>query len=258
VPKTTALSHDGACTPPNPRPFPYADYLAAQKALGKAIAGQHFYATITGKSGMGKTSLVNDLPLDRERHRFQLIYLTAAQASLPGIARVLALRLHIAPRRSFLECAHLITEAIAAQGSHLVLWLDEADRLEPETIAALRLLAESDVRCGQAFSLVLTGMPTLSALLDLPALFALRRRLALRLTLSGLRRDELDAFLLHRFGQPAAGRVPGHFKAELFERTQAVPALIDRAIQVTLDASPKGNGDLDAEQTRAILDTFGL
>ena len=256
MPRTPPSPHD--TQHPNPRPFPYADYLAAQKALGKAITGQHFYATITGKSGMGKTSLVNDLPLDRERHRFQLIYLTAAQASLPGIARVMALRLHITPRRSFLECAHLLTEAIAAQGSHLVLWLDEAERLDPDTLCALRLLAESDAPRGQAFSLVLSGMPSLSSLLDIPALFPFKRRLALRLFLGGLRRDELDAFLLHRFGQPTAGRILAHFKDELFERTQAAPALIDRAIQATLDTSPKGNGDLDAEQTRTVLDTLGL
>jgi type II secretory pathway predicted ATPase ExeA len=256
MPRAPSSAHD--TQNPNPRPFPYGDYLAAQKALGKAITGPHFYATITGKSGMGKTSLVNDLPLDRERHRFQLIYLTAAQATLPGIARVMALRLHIIPRRSFLECAHLITEAIAAQCSHLVLWLDEAERLDPDTLCALRLLAESDAQRGQAFSLVLSGMPELSSLLDIPALFSFRRRLCLRLFLGGLCRDELDAFLLHRFGQPTAARIPAHFRDELFERTQATPALISSALQATLDASPRGTGDLDAEQTRAFLDALGV
>jgi type II secretory pathway predicted ATPase ExeA len=71
------------------------------------------------------------------------------------------------------------------------------------------------------------------AQLEAPELFPLKRRLVVRVALDGLRRDELDAFLAHRFGD-AARRVPPSLKDELFERTRGAPALVDRVVAYAL------------------------
>jgi type II secretory pathway predicted ATPase ExeA len=177
---------------PQSRPFPYADYVTARRALDAAVAGEPFYGLLTGASGTGKTCLLRELSEQLDRHRHLVVYVSSKHASLVGVARLLAVRVHVTPRRSFLES---------------------------------------------------------------PSLFPLKRRIGLRLVLAGLRRDELDAFVVHRFGAAEAARLGDDLRDELFERTQAAPALIDRTVHRALAA---GDGPVYMEQIRAVLDSFSL
>ena len=117
------------------------------------------------------------------------------------------------------------------------------------------MVAEAGLGAEQILSVVLSGLPSLVAHLDAPKLFPLKRRIALRCRLDGLRRDELEAFVEHRFGHTDAGRVPDTLQDELFERTQAAPALIDSVLR---QAFSTGKGNLDSDDIRAILDRQAL
>jgi len=236
------------------RPFPYADYVSARDALTTALAGPRFYATVTGHSGMGKTSLVRELAASLDRHRYTVVYLSSARLSGLGLVTVLAQKLHLSPRRTYLETVSLLAEALAAQSSHLVLWIDEADQVPLALLQETRMLAEPDVGSDQLVSVVLSGLPALLSALDSPALFPLKRRIARRLLLAGLRRDELDGFLLHRFGADQA-RLSQAVRDELFERTGAAPALLDSVVRRALD---RGTGDVDQEALRGVLNAAGL
>jgi general secretion pathway protein A len=240
---------------PQPGPFPYADYVKARAGLHEALQGPSFYALVCGASGMGKTCLLREITAALDRHRHHVLYISSARSSLVGIARFMAQKLHVTPRRSYLETADMLAEAIQAQNSHLLLWVDEADQVEQETLQEIRMLAESHLGIAQLFSVVLSGLPQLLAALDVPALFPLKRRIGLRWTLTGLRHDELEPFLIHRFGTADAGHVPPAIRDELFERTQATPALIDSVVRKALAAS---QGPIDLEEIRATLDVNGL
>jgi type II secretory pathway predicted ATPase ExeA len=253
------VSHRLAAAEVRPKPqldpFPYADYVEARRGLRAALAGPSFYALLTGASGMGKTCLLRELTAELDRHRYHVFYVSSSRASLLGVVRFVAQKLHVSPRRSYLETADVLAEAIAAQTAHLLLWVDEADRVEPVALQELRMLAESSLGVAQLFSVILSGLPPLRSLLDAPALFPLKRRITLRWMLAGLRREELDPFLEHRFGAAEAQRVPLAVRDELFERTQATPALLDAVIRRALLAA---TGPLDPEQIRAALDLAGL
>jgi len=237
------------------RPFPYADYLHAKAALLDALEGPCFYALVVGASGTGKTCLVRELDAELDRRRHHIAYLSSARASVTGIVHLLTRRLHLRPRRSHLECVEALTQVMAAQSAHLLLWIDEAEQVEMATLERLRTLVEADP-AAPSFSVVLAGQPTLSSRLDAPRLGALRRRLTLRCRLSGLRRDELDDFLVHRFGADGAAAIPRRAHDDLFERTSAVPALLDSVVRRLLATSQKGV--IDDDQVRAILDVAGL
>jgi type II secretory pathway predicted ATPase ExeA len=243
--------------PPDPSPFPYADYVDAKKTLQDALGGPCFYALLTGASGMGKTELLRDITATLDTHRHQIVYLTSANISLVSIVRFLATRLHVGARRSYLETVDVIAETISAQTAHMVIWLDEADRLEVDTLAEIRTLAEHKLSTQQILTIVLCGLPTLRSKLEAPTLFPLKRRIAHRCSLTGLRRDELDAFVAHRFGHTQAHRIAQSVRDDLFERTQAAPALIDQVCRHAL-AKAKNNETLDPELIRAVLDTHGL
>lgn len=240
---------------PNPRPFPYADYVEARKLLKAALKGPCFYALLTGASGMGKTELLRDITDSLDRHRYNVVYLASANISLVSIVRFLAGRLHVGARRSYLETVDVIAETIHSQTAHMLIWLDEADQLERDTLQEIRTLAEHRLSSQQLLTVVFSGLPEVATKLEAPVLFPLKRRIAYRCHLAGLRRDELDTFLVHRFGIQGAERIPPSGRDELFERTQAAPALID---QVARHVLARTKGTIDSEVVRESLDTHGL
>jgi type II secretory pathway predicted ATPase ExeA len=243
-------------TPGNGTPFDFTDYVRARDALVRALRGPRSYALLIGGSGMGKTRLAAEIgaALDRRTHHF--VYVAAARASVVGIVRLCARELCLRTRRSHLERLVAVTETIAAQSTHWVLWLDDADQIAASTLAALRTVVEAVPAATPLLSVVLGGSSVLASRLDEPGLFALKRRIALRCTLAGLRRDELAAFLTHGFGARLAERVPSSVHDELFERTGAAPALVERIVRHALEHQPQGL--LDEDHLRAILDTAGL
>ena len=240
---------------PDDQPFPYADYVHAKAALLYALDGPCFYALVVGASGTGKTCLVRQLTAEIDRRRHHVAYVSSARASVTGIVHLLARRLHLRPRRSHLECVEALTQVMAAQTARLLLWMDEAEQVELATLEQLRTLVEADP-AAPSFSVVLAGQPALLSRLDAPRLSALTRRITLHCRLSGLRRDELDAFLVHRFGADGAARIAPSIHDDLFERTSAVPALLDGVVRRLL-ALPH-QGVIDDDEARAILDAAGL
>ncbi len=244
--------------PPSAEPFPYRDYVRARRLLAAALARGPFYALLYGESGMGKTSLKDDLQTGLAPHH-QLLYLSAtAKASSVGLARYLARKFRVTPKRSYLETVADLVAALQGQPTtEVLLWLDEADHLPFATLTELRGLAESNGQARPLFSVVLSGLPELRTIVDTPALFPLKRRIDLRCVLEGLRRDELEAFLLHRVGSEDSARFLEDVNDELFERTQATPPLLGKIGAYPLDLAGDGK-PVREEHLRAALDTFGL
>ena len=241
---------------PNSAPFPYRDYLAARAQLESSLRSGAFYALVLGASGTGKTSLVRELSQSLDRHQHQLLYLSTPRVSLLSVTRYYAQVLMVTPRRSSLETIKVIADALQAQPTQLIAWIDEAASMPVDTLAELRSLAEFTHQVPQIFSVVLSGTPELKVLLDAPALFPLKRRISLRITLEGLRRDELDPFLIHRFGSADAKRLPLSLRDELFERARGAPALIDRVSRHALDRA--GTAPVGEEHLREALDAAAL
>lgn len=244
-----------ASSSPQLSPFAYGDYQKARAGLGRALAGPGFYALVCGATGMGKTCLFRETSAQLDRHRHQMLYLSSSKASLVGIVRFVAQKLHVTPKRSYLETVDTLAEAVLAQASHMVLWVDEADQLDSAILQEIRILSEFSPEAAQLFSVVLSGLPPLLTTLDAPALFPLKRRISLTFRLNGLRRNELESFLVHRFGSADSSRLPGAVLEDLFERTQATPALIDKVARRVLDET---QDPIDPEQIRVVLDAFGL
>lgn len=230
-------------TTPATEPFPYRDYMEARARLLAAAQRGPFYASLAGASGMGKTSLARSLAAELDRHRYLPLYIAASRVSTTGFARHLAHLLRAPVRRSALEMGRLVTEALRAQPVHAIVWIDEADRLPLDTLTEIRTLAEFDDSVPQTFSVVLSGTTDLVALIDDHRLFALKRRISVPLTLTGLGRDELDAFLPHRFGATEATRISTTLRDDLFERTQGTPALIDAVARAALERAKSNKLD---------------
>ncbi|MEW5825767.1 MAG: AAA family ATPase [Candidatus Bipolaricaulota bacterium] len=242
--------------PPSDAPYPYRDYVAARDALLAAIRRGPFYGIVTGASGTGKSSLPREIAPVLDRHRHQVVYLSSSGASVLGTVNHLARLLRVSPRRSSLETALVVAETLKSHAAHFILWIDEAERVAPQTLGELRLLAETDLVAPQLMSVVLSGLPDLRAVLDTPGLFPLKRRISVRCVLEGLRRDELDPFLAHRHGAATARLVPTEVRDDLFERARGTPALIHKVVSEALDRA--GADRLGEAHILEALDANGL
>jgi general secretion pathway protein A len=241
---------------PSPAPFPYRDWVAARGGIEAALSRGPFYGLVLGASGTGKTSLVRELSLSLDRHQYQLLYLSSPRISLISIVRFFAQALRVSPKRSSLETIKSIADVIQSQPARPIAWIDEATSIPVETLVELRSLTEFSHEVAQILTVVLSGPPELKTLLDTPALFPLKRRIALRCCLQGLQRDELDAFVLHRFGTANGKRLPVALRDELFERARGVPALLDSVLHCALGRA--GQGLITSEHLREAFDVAGI
>ena len=237
---------------PNAEPFPYRDYAAAQGALESALRDGMVYVELTGSSGTGKSSLLRELTDGLDRHHFQPVYLSSSGTSLTNVARFLATAVRVRPKRTHLETVQSLLDVLTMQPAKLVVFVDEADRVDAVALHELRVLAECHSPGQQLFSVVLSGLPELRQRLDSPTLFPLKRRISVRATLSGLTQDELVPFLRHRFAVDAE-RVPEGSLEALFERTRATPGVIDKVVRHALRARL---GELYVDDVDASLDLF--
>lgn len=247
-----ASRQDAPLPEPSFAPFPYRDYVKARETLKSALSHGSVYLELTGASGTGKSSLLDDLMSGLDRHHFQPVYLSSSGTSLTNVARFLAGTVRLRPKRTHLETVQSLLDVLTTQPAKLVVFVDEADRVEARALHELRVLAECHRPGAQLFSVVLSGLPGLCETLSSSALFPLKRRLCERAVLHGLTRDELQPFLRHRFATDA-DRVPEEAHDALFERTRAIPGVIDKVVRHALRAR---EGELHVDDVDASLDLF--
>jgi MSHA biogenesis protein MshM len=219
------------------RVFAYADFARARDELTRRLALPS-YLLLLGGSGTGKTLLLRLLSVGLDRHRFQPLYIVAERLLTPtALVRLLASAVHMPTRRTHAETTKALAQLLRGRLSlqRLVVLVDEAQRLTDDALESLRLTAEAELEAPPLFSIVLAGAPELRERFDTSDLFAFKRRLAGRLELTGLRKDEARPFLERRFGSVTAARFRDDAAALVFERGRGVPALVERCAAAVLD-----------------------
>ena len=222
-----------------PEPFPYEDFQQALGGLKAALLRAPAYALVLGESGSGKTTLLRTVAAQLDRRRFHILYLSHGQPSPSGLVRLLAETFHLPLRRTRAETSRLLVQTLRNLPTRLLLSIDEAQPLADDTLHEIRLLAEADLDVAPLFSVVLSGLPELKERLLAPHLFPLWRRMRPRVCLTGLRREELGPFLVHRLGKDAAARFEPAALDVLFEQARGLPALIYDGAEDCLKTHPK-------------------
>ena len=133
------------------------------------------------------------------------------------------------------EVSRLVTEAKQLP----VLVIDEAHHLRNDVLEDLRLLTNFTMDSEQRLCLVLVGLTELRRRLAMAMHESLSQRLVVRHHLSGLDRDEVDAYIKHRlrlagcelplFEEPAV--------EALFQSARGLPRQINRIAHYALSAA---------------------
>jgi MSHA biogenesis protein MshM len=240
----------------NPTPYPFDDFLRAKQRLYRALFEHHEpFALLTGETGTGKTALLRELRAELERTRYRMVYFAQARKlGAVGLIKVIAEGLRVRPSLCHALALERVLRALAEEPRTLLLWLDEAHDLPEETLAEARAITESDLQGSRPIQVLFVGLPKLRA--QLQAQPALWRRIGVREEITGLRFEELNAFLAHHLDSPQ--RLCEQGLSALFERAKGVPGLLLPMYRAILESANSENDPIDPTAVEDALQRWDL
>ena len=246
------------------KPFsltPDPNYLFLAESHREALAhilygieqGEGFIA-ITGEVGTGKTTLCRTL-LQRLESDTEVAFVFNPTLTGVELLRAITLELGLeADGKGRAELVEQLNEFLLETnriGRRVLLIIDEAQNLAPETLEEIRLFSNLETPTSKLIQILLFGQPELDEKLDSHELRQLRQRISVRWSLGPLTASETADYVSHRM-TIAAGYQSEFFSAaalrEIHRRTRGVPRLVnvicDRSLLAGF-AVGKRQGDID-------------
>lgn len=234
--------------------LPLAYQQEAADALLDAVSGR-MSCSIVAPAGTGKTLVMRLLTSLLPEARYRVHYVKITGLSKRDLCKEISVAFGLMPAGIYPTLVRRLQDHCqqtnGTDGVRVVLLLDEAHDLRPESLAILRLLTNFEMDAKLVLSVVLAGQPPLAAMLQRAGAEAVAQRLAHRATLRLLTRDETCAYIEHRCRLAGAQQVPldGDAIEAIFEMSRGNLRAIDRlslkALQLAAKAGHEVAGSSD-------------
>ena len=182
-----------------------------------ALRSGEGFVKIIGEVGTGKSLLCRAL-LNELGEAFVTAYVPDPFLTPDGVRLALAEELGLKPKPHVQRHALMkqITERLLelhGKGQRVVMVMDEAQALPPETLEALRLLTNLETETTKLLQVVLFGQPELDAMLGREELRQLKQRIVFSHRLMPVQRIGVESYVTHRLR--AAGRIAGSITSSM-------------------------------------------
>ena len=194
---------------------------------------------VSGEVGSGKTMLCRML-LERLPKHIETIYLANPSLSREEMLYAIAdgLGLSIEGQRVGIIMQNIQNklEEKAQEGKRIVVLVDEAHAMPPDTLEELRLLYNLQVGNAKLLQIVLFGQPELNAKLDQPNMRQLKDRIAHHFHMQPLSRGILENYLMFRM-RAAGYHGPNIFSPAAIKLIAAASNGLMRRVNILADKS---------------------
>lgn len=175
-----------------------------REALATIIYGvetRKGFVVCTGEVGTGKSTIVRAFFDQLRGDTVKLIYIFTPQVTPLEMARYICRELGLGEADSVFDAVPRLQLRLLEEfeaGRTVVLMIDEAQLLPPETLEFLRLLSNFETDSEKLVQIVLVGQPEVDALLARRDMRQVNQRVALRARLAPLAAEESFEYIDHR------------------------------------------------------------
>jgi MSHA biogenesis protein MshM len=194
---------------------------------------------VSGEVGSGKTMLCRML-LEKLPTHIETIYLANPSLSreemLYAIADGLGLNIEGERVGIIMQKIQNKLEEKAREGKRIVVLVDEAHAMPPDTLEELRLLYNLQVGNAKLLQIVLFGQPELNAKLDQPNMRQLKDRIVHHFNMQPLSRNILESYLMFRM-RAAGYHGPNIFSQNAIKLIASASNGLMRRVNILADKS---------------------
>lgn len=219
---------------------------------------------ITGEVGAGKTTLIQAL-LAEVGKDVTIGLISNAQGDRGALMRWVlnALDLPADQNADYVTLFQTFQDFVIeeyAQGRHVILIIDEAQNLRPETLEELRMLTNINSNKDELLQIILVGQPELYDLVRRPELKQFAQRVTATYHLEPMDLPNTRAYIQHRLKH--VGGTGEEFSPEaiqyIFAESRGVPRMINRLCDLSLVYAASANDDQVTVDTLKELVEDGL
>lgn len=259
------LKRNPFCRAPDPDHIYLSPRFEEALARLQHAAESREMALLTGEIGVGKTTVTRALVDRLEEQEARIIWVMHPRLSPSQFLEFVARRLDLAPlparKVALLEATYEKIHELWSEGKLLVILVDEAQLLPPETLEEIRLLTNIQADEENFFSLILVGQPELRRRLELPRFLPLAQRIGIRYHIPPLESAEVEEYLHTRV--QSAGREEPLFTPQALSAiarfSRGIPRVINHlCANLLIQGFLKEEDPIGVESVTHVAEELGL
>jgi len=215
--------------------FMHPSYKKAKAYMQYALRRQEGFVMVTGRPGMGKTTLINDLTTELTNQGNLFAALTSTQIQADDLLRLVLLKFGLngetEHKALLINRLDTFLQTVHREGRRPLLIVDEAQDLTPDALEELRLLTNLQQENQPLLQIFLVGQEELRQTVMNKGLEQLHQRIVAACHLAPLTLDSVEAYIKHRLDHVGWNNSPelsASIYKPIFVHSQGVPRIVNQ------------------------------